>query len=135
MFLYFLESVYFCKIHRNDKWRTNLYLIQFHIYCVCNLKITTGFQNEKRTNKKTNKKVWFFYSSSKIYGQSSQCSLTILYSEAATEVFFKKALLKNYAILTGEHLCFPVFSFDPLVIWFFLEDRKGTLGRKRLDTL
>ena len=42
-------------MHGYVEGTTKLHPIQFHIYCVCNLKTTTGFQNEKRTNKQTNK--------------------------------------------------------------------------------
>ena len=33
----------------------------------------------------------------------------VLSPEEATEVFFKKGVLEDYAILTGKHLCWSLF--------------------------
>ena len=103
-------------MHGYVEGTTKLHPIQFHIYCVCNLKTTTGFQNEKRTNKQTNKqtnkKDWHFHSFSTIYGHSSRCSLADFYiskfirtaltlSVAAFETYESQVIVRGYKRANG----------------------------------
>ena len=103
-------------MHGYVEGTTKLHPIQFHIYCVCNLKTTTGFQNEKctnkQTNKQTNKKDWHFHSFSTIHGHSSRCSLADFYISkfirtaltmpvAAFETYESQVIVRGYKRANG----------------------------------